>query len=190
MICISNDRFSDSYDSDDEDSDEEDDKVEETSKKSSQKITKFVPTLTNLSVWYNNQYSKKKPPLVIVLEDFEGFSSQALQDLIANLNEHQNTLPFILVFGIATTVEAIHRSLPHGTTSKLAIESFASAPSIHLLAKFVESIVFEPKIPFKLGGRALKMLLERFSFHDLSVRHFLMGVKVSKTNLIINFIFH
>ena len=89
--------------------------------------------------------------LAIVLEDFEEFSYQALQDLIANLNEHQDTLPFILVFGIATTVEAIHRSLPHGTTSKLAIESFASAPSIHLLAKFVESIVFVPKIPSKMA---------------------------------------
>ena len=42
----------------------------------------------------------------------------------------------------------------------------------------MESIVFDPNIPFKLGGHALKMLLERFSFHDLSVRHFLMGVKV------------
>ena len=134
--------------------------------------------MNNLVSWYNNQYCQKKPPLVIVLEDFEGFSSQVLQDLIANLNENRPSLPFILVFGIATTVEAIHRLLPHGTTSKLAIESFASAPSIHLLSKFLESIVFDSNIPFYLGGHTLKLLLERFSFHDFSVRHFLMGLKV------------
>ena len=56
--------------------------------------------------------------------------------------------------------------------------SFASAPSIHLLAKFVEALVMDTNIPFKLGGRVLKTLLETFSFHDLSVNHFLMGLKL------------
>ena len=78
-------------------------------KESKSKSSKFVPTLLNLSTWYYNQYSKKKPPLIIVLEDFEGFSSQILQDLIANIYEYHTDLPFILVFGIATTVEAVHR---------------------------------------------------------------------------------
>ena len=125
--------YLDSYDSDDD----EDEIDEEETKESVTKSTKFVPTMGNLVSWYSNQYCQKKPPLVIVLEDFEGFPSQVLQDLIANLNENRSSLPFILVFGIATTVEAIHRLLPHGTTSKLAIESFASAPSIHLLSKFL-----------------------------------------------------
>ena len=92
---------------------------------------------------------------------------------------YQCDLPFLLVFGVATTVEVIHRCLPHGTTSKLAIQSFAAAPSIHLLAKFVESLVMDRQVPFKLGAGVLKTLLESFSFHDLSVRHFLMGLKVS-----------
>lgn len=84
----------------------------------------------------------------------------------------------MVIFGIATTVDAIHRSLPHCTTSKLAIDSFTSAPSIHLLAKFVESLVLDEDLPFKLGSSVLKVLLETFTFHDLSVRHFLMALKV------------
>ena len=84
----------------------------------------------------------------------------------------------MLIFGVATTVDAIHRTLTHASTSRLAIHSFASAPSIHLLANFVESLVMDTDIPFKLGGKVLKQLLEMFSFHDLSVRHFLMGLKV------------
>ncbi len=86
-------------------------------------------------------------------------------------------LPFLLIFGVATTIDVIHRSLPHGTTSKLAIQSFAAAPSIHLLAKFAESLVMDTQVPFRLGGKVLKSLLETFSFHDLSVRHFLMSLK-------------
>ena len=63
--------------SDEEDEDEGDDS----------KVKKFTPTLSNLSTWYENQYdgTSSKPPLVIIFEDFEGFSSVMLQDLIANL---------------------------------------------------------------------------------------------------------
>ena len=35
----------------------------------------------------------------------------------------------------------------------------------------------DPSIEFQLGGKVLKILLETFSFHDLSVRHFLMALK-------------
>ena len=87
---------------------------------------------------------------------------------------------------MATTVDVIHRSLPHATTSKLGIQSFSSAPSIHLLSKFVESLVMDTQVPFKLGARVLKVLLETFSFHDLSVRHFLMGLKVSEELLLVS----
>lgn len=98
-------------------------------------------------------------------------------------SEYQSRMPFVMIFGIATTVDAIHRSLPHGTTSKLAIDSFASAPSIHLLGKFVESLILDDDLPFRLGGSVLKILLEKFTFHDLSVRHFLMALKVRKQNI-------
>ena len=77
---------------------------------------------------------------------------------------YRDRLPFLLIFGVATTVDVIHYSLPHGTTSKMAINSFASAPSIHLLANFVEALVMDVNVPFKLGGRVLKTLLETFSF--------------------------
>ena len=94
-----------------------------------------------------------------------------------DFSEYKGHLPFVLIFGIATTVDSIHRLLPHGTTSKLAIDSFTSTPSIHLLAKFIETIVMDSSIAFQLGGKVLKILLETFSFHDLSVRHFLMALK-------------
>ena len=35
----------------------------------------------------------------------------------------------------------------------------------------------DSSIAFQLGGKVLKILLETFSFHDLSVRHFLMALK-------------
>jgi len=174
-----NSEFDESSDEESEGSDDESETL-----KSKKGANKFVPTLSNMVTWYENQYgsgvesSNTRPPLVVIFEDFEGFSAPMLQDLIANLQACRENLPFLLIFGVATTVDVIHRSLPHGTTSKMAIHSFASAPSIHLLAKFVEALVMDTNIPFKLGGRVLKTLLETFSFHDLSVNHFLMGLKL------------
>ena len=68
------------------DDDESDLEEEESQSKSQRSSTKFVPTLANFASWYANQYGNdERPPLVIIFEDFEGFGSQMLQDLIANL---------------------------------------------------------------------------------------------------------
>ncbi len=105
--------------------------------------------------------------------------------MLVLFSQYQGKMPFVLVFGIATTVEAIHRSLSQAATSKLAIEAVASIPSIRLLAKFIEQIILDKSMPFRLGGGVLKTLLETFSFHDLSVRHFLMAFKVSRQSYLL-----
>ena len=83
-----------------------------------------------------------------------------------------------MILGVATTVEAIHRSMPHSITSYLAIQKFSSAPSLQLLAKLIEEI--STRIPIRIGGECLKLLLESFMFHDFSVNHFLTAYKVSR----------
>ena len=83
-----------------------------------------------------------------------------------------------LVFGVATTVEAIHRSLPHSLTSHLSIRKFSSTPSVQLLAQLIEELTTSKVIQFKLGGNTIKHLLETFMFQDFSVKHFLMAYKV------------
>ena len=75
-------KVSEENESSDEESEEEDDEIVIKSQKG-----KFVPTLSNFATWYENQYndSSSKPPLILIFEDFEGFPSAILQDLIANL---------------------------------------------------------------------------------------------------------
>ena len=68
-----------------DDEEDSDDQVEDSSTK--KKSGKLLPTLTHLNLWYENQYPRqgKRPPLILILEDFEGFSSQVLRDLISNI---------------------------------------------------------------------------------------------------------
>ena len=138
-------------------------------------------SVRSLNIWYENQYDSSegdRPPLVVILEDFEMFNPKTLQDFIMTMSLLE--LPLVLVLGVATTVESIHRSLPHSVTSHLSIKKFSSVPSIQLLSELLDQLVIcNSKVPFKLGPRTLKYLLETFMFHDFSVKHFFMAYKVS-----------
>ena len=196
----------------DKDTDDEDDEDENIAGNGCKAISnKRCSSLMSLKLWYDNQYPSfsdrypeyqvdkkhprygsaqkyQRPPLIIILEDFEAFVPKILQELVRNLsllsdkaygfNGKNTGLQFVLVFGIATTVDTIHRTLPHSVTSQLAIEKFAAQPSIRLIATIVEKILVKnPAIPFQVGGKTLEILLETFLFHDFSVKHFIMAYK-------------
>jgi len=166
------DKRPNSGDTSDSDSDG-DDEINRDASKIGRKMS-----LLGLRSWYTNQVPQnaaRRPPVVFVFEDFEGFHPSLLQDFIHNLRLLK--LPVVLVFGVATTVDAVHRSLPHGVTSCLAIRKFASAPSVTMLAQLVRTLTMSPEVTFKLGGEVTKSLLETFMFHDFSVKHFLLSYK-------------
>lgn len=50
----------------------------------------------------------------------------------------------------------------------------------HLTFCFLLQVFFLPERPFHLGGKAFKLLLDVFLFHDFSVMGFVQGYKVSK----------
>lgn len=173
----------DSMDDENSDNDDDDESVEKR-----QRLQ--IGSMPKLQTWYTNQYlepvsprksPKKKfgsnvgserPPLVIVLEDFEAFSPQILQNFILNISMFGD-LPFVLVFGVATTVESVHRSLPHSVTSLLAMQKLTAEPSIEILDKFIRAVVMSEEVPFKLGSKILQILFETFAFCDLSVKNIL-----------------
>ena len=61
---------------------------------------------------YSGKYSKgAKPPLVIIIQQFEAVSPSAMQDLILLLSRHPS-LPVVFVLGVATSLATLHTSLP------------------------------------------------------------------------------
>ena len=60
---------------------------------------------------YSGKYNKEvKPPLVIIIQQFEAMSAPAMQDLILLLSRHPS-LPVVFVFGVATSLATLHTSL-------------------------------------------------------------------------------
>ena len=141
-------------------------------------IKKADASFSALEKWYSNQYSDTdtRNPLVVVLQDFESSAGPALTDLILLMKRYHG-LPFVLIFGVATTITTVHRTLPHSATSKLTINTFGSPPASHLLDQVLENIIISPTNPFKLSHKVFQFLIENFLFHDFAVQNFLQGYK-------------
>ncbi|KAK3870240.1 hypothetical protein Pcinc_024504 [Petrolisthes cinctipes] len=117
-------------------------------------------------------------PLVVILEDVESFPSNVLNDLILICSNHIQNLPIVLVFGVATTTAAVHRSLAQDASACVAMEVFQAQPSTHYLNHVIEQVLMSDKVPFHIGGRPFKLLLDIFLYSDLSVEKFVKGLKV------------
>ncbi|XP_066589757.1 origin recognition complex subunit 3 isoform X2 [Prorops nasuta] len=127
-----------------------------------------------LQAWYQKNCSKDTP-LIIILPDFESLPASVLHDFILVLSSYAPTMKFVLVFGIATVLQVVHRSLTYDVTSKLRV--FQTPKQDKSLSELIENIIFSSKIPFKLIGSAFQLLTDIFLFYDFSVDNFLKNYK-------------
>ncbi|XP_003486245.1 origin recognition complex subunit 3 isoform X1 [Bombus impatiens] len=133
--------------------------------------------MRNLKLWHQENCDRNDP-LVIMITDFESSSPAVLHDFILILSSYVNSMKFILIFGVATTLHAIHRSLTYDVTSKLNVQVFHMQKQINILSDVLEKTVFCTNIPFKLTGRAFQFLTDIFLFYDFSVENFLHSYKI------------
>ncbi|KYN08512.1 Origin recognition complex subunit 3 [Cyphomyrmex costatus] len=122
------------------------------------------------------EHHDPEDPLIIILPDFESFPINVLHDFILVLSSYSSTLKFVLIFGVATTLHVVHKSLTYDVTSKLVV--FYTQTQVKTLADVLENTVFSTKIPFKLIGRAFQLLTDIFLFYDFSVDNFLQNYKI------------
>ncbi|XP_058809862.1 origin recognition complex subunit 3 [Phymastichus coffea] len=130
-----------------------------------------------LQAWHKENNSGYNP-IVIIIPDFESFLPKILHDFILILSSYVKKIKFVLIFGVATTLHIVHRSLSYDATSKLKIQVFHTQKQIQSLANLLDNIVLSPEAPFKLTGRAFKFLVDIFLFYDFSVNGFLQSFKL------------
>ncbi|XP_059376823.1 origin recognition complex subunit 3 [Carassius carassius] len=118
-------------------------------------------------------------PVVVIFKDFEAFNPQILQDFILICSRYTQELPFIFIFGIATSPSAIQHRLPHSVSSLLCIEVFHSLSCTQHLASVFEKLILNSQFPFKLSSRVIQVLVGIFLYHDFSVQNFVKGLQFS-----------
>ncbi|XP_031567831.1 origin recognition complex subunit 3-like [Actinia tenebrosa] len=179
-------------------SDEEDEEKEESHGSVHHKPRLGSYTMVQLCHWYKTackiQESEKKnliknketlkkssatenPPLVVILEDFEGFHPPVIQDFVSVCSQYTHDIPLVMVFGVATSVSAVHQVLPHSVSTLLSIERFQSQPSLTCLLEIISKVLMTAGIPFKLGHKVFRFLYENFLFHDFSLQNFSTGLQ-------------
>lgn len=150
-------------------------------------------TFTELKKWYDdnclhnisdisgdeNESTKDKanPPIVLIFEDFDRFSSVVLQDFILICSEYIVDVPIVLLFGVTTAVNTVHKLLPHFVSSKLSIQKFQSLPSLVCLTQVIDKVIITDRNAFKLGPQVFRLLYEHFLYHDFSINNFVRGLK-------------
>ncbi|XP_050324671.1 origin recognition complex subunit 3 [Bactrocera neohumeralis] len=122
-------------------------------------------------------YSKRPHALVVILPDFECFNTAILQDFILMLSAYYTHLPFVLVFGVATAVSAVHNALPYHVTSKIKLCVFKTQTAPVCLNEILERVILSPKYAFHLSGKAFKFLTHIFLYYDFSIHGFIQAYK-------------
>ncbi|KAK4880016.1 hypothetical protein RN001_008162 [Aquatica leii] len=164
------------------------DDMEDPTDEIKSKIRKTQCTFSLLQAWYDSQYGtvqsplKRKTrlvpkPLVIIIPDFESLNDRSLQDFILIISSYLNKLPFVLIFGIATSTNAIHKSLPYRVSSKLNVQVFNSQRSTLYLNNIIENVLLSDDCPFHVGGNVFNCFTEIFLYYDLSVKRFVQNFK-------------
>ncbi|NWR71889.1 ORC3 protein, partial [Centropus unirufus] len=152
-------------------------------------------SMTSLISWYESVTKKtdagtprkrrtsssrhwQSPPVVVMFQDMESFTTRVLQDFIVISSQHIHELPLVLIFGIATSPMIIHNLLPHSVSSLLCIELFQSLSCKEHLSTIIDKLLLTAQFPFKLGEKVLQVLINIFLYHDFSVQNFVKGFQL------------
>lgn len=158
-------------------------------------IRKSCCTFAVLQAWYENLYLNNSilnysdensfikrgapncKPLVVIIPDIENFNENVIQDFISIVHSYINIIPFVLIFGVATSLNVLHRTLPYHVSSKISIKVFSSQPSTAYLNNILENVFFTGHCPFSLSGNVFNLLTDIFLFYNLSVTGFVKHFK-------------
>ncbi|KAI9596713.1 origin recognition complex subunit 3 N-terminus-domain-containing protein [Syncephalis fuscata] len=122
-----------------------------------------------LLAWYEHLANEEASNLVVIFQDFESFNSTVLHDLITICSEYTTRLPFIFVFGVATSMETVHQSLTFSALSLLRTEKFKLQEANECLNTIVDQLFISNDYGFQLGLAPFNLILDRFTLHNLSV---------------------
>lgn len=77
-------------------------------------VKKTQINFTLLNSWYQDLYKNTvEKLLVVIIPNFEGCCSNLLQEFIQVVHSYLGQLPFVFIFGVATSVETLYKSLPY-----------------------------------------------------------------------------
>ncbi|KAF9432263.1 hypothetical protein BGZ76_011057, partial [Entomortierella beljakovae] len=119
----------------------------------------------------------ESPTLVIIIQDFESFDQDVLQDLITICNNYLDRIPFVFLMGLATSIDALHQSLSKSVLSLLQTRKFQMQQSSECLTAIVDDLFIHANIGLMVGPLPLKQLIDQFIHYNFSIGGFVANLK-------------
>jgi len=115
--------------------------------------------------------------VVIAIQDTEAFDSTILADLISLFSAYLDRIPFVLLLGIATSLDIFHEKLPKATIRMMQGDKFDVERAEECLAQVFNDAVLGDKSILRLGSSVCDLLMERQRNHTQSIQTFMSALK-------------
>ena len=108
-------------------------------------------------------------PVVIVVEDTEGFDARVLDSFLLSVAEYASSVPVIVMLGLATSVSSLQGMLPAATAALLHAHAFQLWAPGQMMEAVQEQVLLSPERAPAFGSAVLNALHTRFKEHDFSL---------------------
>jgi origin recognition complex subunit 3 len=111
----------------------------------------------------------RRCPVVIVVEDTEGFDPRVLDSFLRSISEFTSSVPVIVLLGLATSVSSLQGMLPAATAALLNARAFQLWAPGKMMEAVQEEVLLSPERVPAFGSDVLNTLHTRFKEHDFSL---------------------
>ncbi|CCD45497.1 similar to origin recognition complex subunit 3 [Botrytis cinerea T4] len=115
--------------------------------------------------------------VIVSFQDSEAFDSGLLGDTISLFSSWLDRIPFLLLFGIATSVELFQERLSRVAARSLHGAQFDVEQTSSILENIFLKVIAGSDAPIRLGPGILSSLMERQNDHVQSVQAFVGALK-------------
>ncbi|KAF2270693.1 hypothetical protein CC78DRAFT_139011 [Lojkania enalia] len=137
------------------------------------------PKLLNFDLGHLQGWQKRNraQSIVIAIQDSEAFDSNVLVEMIDLFHSWLDRLPFVLLFGIATSAESFEDRLSGNSLRYLKGQKFDVTQSDEIIEKLFSATIASAHVSLRIGPNFSRRILDRQKDHVQNVQDFLDSLK-------------
>ncbi|KAF2421024.1 hypothetical protein EJ08DRAFT_653671 [Tothia fuscella] len=117
------------------------------------------------------------PQVIVAFRDSEAFDENVLSEAVELLGLWSDRIQFVLLFGIATSIDNLQERLSQRATRFIRGQQFDVVQAKEILERIFFTITAEENVPLRLGSQLSRVLQERHEEHIQSVQDFVDAVQ-------------
>ncbi|KAF8856979.1 hypothetical protein BDZ45DRAFT_691317 [Acephala macrosclerotiorum] len=131
----------------------------------------------DLEILYGFVRAQGCQAVVVAFQDSEAFDTSLIADLIALASSWIDRIPFVLLFGIATSLDLFQERLPRIASRSLHGAQFDVEQTSSLVERIFKKVLAGGRAPLRLSTGLVASLVERQQEHAQSVQSFTAALK-------------